>query len=54
MGDKYRKVVETCLTCLDQNNEDIGNEKEFQDTDGVAVGARYIEKVVQKLGDISV
>lgn len=54
MGIKYSKVVETCLTCLDQNNADFGDEKEFQDVDGVAVGARYIEKVVQKLGEISV
>ncbi|RFU74248.1 hypothetical protein TARUN_8010 [Trichoderma arundinaceum] len=54
MGNKYSKVVETCLTCLDQNNEDFGDEKEFQDVDGIAVGARYIEKVVQKLGEISV
>ncbi|EHK25102.1 uncharacterized protein TRIVIDRAFT_144969 [Trichoderma virens Gv29-8] len=54
MGIKYSKVVETCLTCLDPNNEDFGDEKEFQDMDGVAEGVRYIEKVVQRLGEISV
>jgi len=54
MGTKYGRVVETCLTCLDQDNADFGDEKEFQDVDGIAVGARYIEKVVQKLGEISV
>ncbi|KAL7908553.1 hypothetical protein GGI35DRAFT_451473 [Trichoderma velutinum] len=54
MGTKYSKVVETCLTCLDQNNEDFGDEKEFQDVDGVAVGARYIEKVIQKLAEICI
>lgn len=54
MGNKYSKVVETCLTCLDKDNEDFGDDKEFQDEDGVAIGARYIEKVVQKLGEISV
>ncbi|GFP60478.1 hypothetical protein TASIC1_0019002400 [Trichoderma asperellum] len=54
MGNKYSKVVETCLTCLDKDNEDFGDDGEFQDEDGVAIGARYIEKVVQKLGEISV
>lgn len=54
MGNKYSKVVETCLTCLDKDNEDFGDDEEFQDEDGVAIGARYIEKVVQRLGEISV
>lgn len=52
MGTKYGKVVETCLTCLDEDNADFGDEKEFQDEDGLAVGVRYIEKVVAKLGEI--
>lgn len=54
MGTRYSRVVETCLTCLDKGNEDFGDESEFQDEDGVAVGVRYIEKVVGKLGDIVV
>ena len=54
MGTKYGKVVETCFTCLDEGNEDFGNEEEFQDGDGVAVGVSYIEKVVAKLGEIAV
>ena len=45
MGTKYATVVETCLTCLDDDNTDFGDEREFQDTDGVLVGVRYIEKV---------
>jgi hypothetical protein len=44
MGTSYGRVVETCLTCLDKDNVDFGDEKEFQDDDGVAVGVRYIEK----------
>lgn len=36
MGTKYSKVVETFLTCLDRDNADFGDEKEFQDEDGVA------------------
>lgn len=54
MGTRYSQVVETCLTCLDEANLDFGDEKEFQDEDGVAVGVRYIEKVVAKLSDIAV
>jgi hypothetical protein len=53
MGTMYAKVVETCLTCLDKGNIDFGDEKEFQDEDGVAVGVRYIEKVVMSLGEIT-
>lgn len=54
MGNKYSKVVETCLTCLDKDNEDFGDDGEFKDEDGFAVGVMYIEKVVQRLGEISV
>ena len=54
MGTVYGKVVETCLTCLDKDNVDFGDEKEFQDEDGVAVGVRYIEKVVVRLGEVTV
>jgi hypothetical protein len=45
MGSRYSKIVETCLTCLDENNTDFGDEREFQDEDGVLVGVRYVEKV---------
>lgn len=44
MGTKYARIVETCLTCLDEGNEDFGDERDFQDADGVLVGVRYIEK----------
>ncbi|KAJ3539488.1 hypothetical protein NM208_g5208 [Fusarium decemcellulare] len=47
MGTKYCGVVETCLTCLDEANVDFGDEKEFQDEDGVIVGATYIQKVIK-------
>jgi len=38
-------VINRQLTCLDQDNEDFGDDSEFQDEDGVLVGVRYIEKV---------
>ena len=45
MGERYEKVVINCLTCLDQDNADFGDQSEFEDLDGVVVGVRYIEKV---------
>ena len=45
MGTKFAQVVETCLTCLDPENTDFGDERDFQDADGILVGVRYIEKV---------
>lgn len=45
MGDKYLEVVETCLTCLDPENTDFSNQEEFEDKNGILIGARYIEKV---------
>ncbi|KAL0937139.1 het-s domain protein [Colletotrichum truncatum] len=52
MGDIYTSVVVTCLTCLDEDNDDFGGE-EMQDEDGILVGVRFIEKVLLKLGSIS-
>ena len=45
MGDRYEKIVINCLTCLDQDNADFGDQSEFEDRDGVLVGVKYIEKV---------
>lgn len=53
MGDKYSKVVETCLTCLDEDNADFGDPREFQDDDGIEVGAMYIEKVIDIMATMS-
>lgn len=48
-----RRFVETCLTCLDPDNVDFGDEKAFEDENGVLFGARYIEKVLLRLGKLS-
>ena len=45
MGKRYEKIVVNCLTCLDQDNPDFGDQSEFEDLDGVLVGVKYIEKV---------
>ena len=44
-GEIYGEVIVNCLTCLDKDNPDFGDESEFQDSDGVLVGVRYIEKI---------
>ncbi|KAK7414263.1 hypothetical protein QQX98_006860 [Neonectria punicea] len=49
MGTKYAEVVETCLTCLDPDNTDFGDQRQFEDEDGIQVGVRYIEKVLYRL-----
>lgn len=53
MGDKYTAVVLSCLACLDEGNEDFGSDGEMRDDDGVLIGVRFIEKVLLKLGNIS-
>lgn len=45
IGTRYSDAVVTCLTYLDLENEDFGDEADFQDADGIEVGVRYIEKV---------
>lgn len=47
MGSKYAEIVQTCLTCLEPDNEDFGDDKELEDEDGIFVGVRYIEKVIE-------
>jgi len=45
MGTRYSDIVETCLSCLDPDNNEFGEQEELEDADGVLVGVRYIEKV---------
>ncbi|RGP78809.1 het-s domain-containing [Fusarium longipes] len=52
MGDIYSRVVETCLTCLDEGNEDFGDPKEFEVQNGVEVGSRYVKKVMDAMSMI--
>jgi hypothetical protein len=53
MGDMYTRVVESCLTCLDEGNEDFGGfgDEEGGD-DGVVVGVRFIEKILALVAEI--
>ncbi|KAI9372470.1 hypothetical protein BJX61DRAFT_533963 [Aspergillus egyptiacus] len=54
MGEKYTRVVVNCLTCMDPENEDFGDESEFEDVFGIRIGVKYIEKILLQLGEISV
>ena len=53
MGTRFSEVVETCLTCLDADNEDFDDDG-VESSEGVAVGIQYIQKVVVRLGHITV
>ncbi|KAL7948767.1 hypothetical protein V8C42DRAFT_312277 [Trichoderma barbatum] len=44
MGTRYVKLLETSVTCLNDGNQDFGNESETQDENDVLVGVRHIEK----------
>ncbi|KAF4985650.1 hypothetical protein FDECE_16414 [Fusarium decemcellulare] len=52
MGTKYAEIVQTCLTCLEPENGDFGDVREFRDKDGVRVGVRYIEKILFRLNTL--
>ncbi|KAM0351146.1 hypothetical protein ACHAPU_002930 [Fusarium lateritium] len=52
MGDVYSKVVETCLTCLDKDNTEFGDPRNFEDQDGVEVGSRYVKKIMDAMSVI--
>jgi hypothetical protein len=44
MGTHYAEIVETCLKCMQPDNEAFGNPK-LQGGDGTVIGARFIDKV---------
>ncbi|KAK7910734.1 hypothetical protein PG985_013215 [Apiospora marii] len=54
MGQRYTDVVMTCLTCLDVDNHGIGNEADVDDTDGIIVAVRFVEKILIKIDEIAI
>ncbi|KAK4235115.1 eukaryotic translation initiation factor 2-alpha kinase 1 [Achaetomium macrosporum] len=48
MGMMYTGIVESCLTCLDEGNEDFGTH------DSITVGVRFVEKILARVGEIRV
>ena len=51
MGDKYTKVVVSCLTCLDER-DDIDELEKSLDNDGILAGCHFIETILQDLDTI--
>ncbi|CAI7575021.1 unnamed protein product [Penicillium discolor] len=49
MGDKYAQIVVSCLTCLDDENEDFGLGVE---SDGF-IASQFIERILKTLHNIS-
>jgi len=53
MGDKYARVAMSCLTCLDEDNEDFGGAEAADASDGAAALC-FIGRILKDLDDISV
>ncbi|KAJ5698507.1 hypothetical protein N7462_000512 [Penicillium macrosclerotiorum] len=51
MGDRYRSAVISCLTVLDEDNEDFGGLEEEESDEIVAV--QFIERIMKTLDTIS-
>ncbi|KAH7114624.1 hypothetical protein EDB81DRAFT_669671, partial [Dactylonectria macrodidyma] len=57
MGEKYSQVVLSCLTCLDEDNEDFGGDATRQaavDPDGILLGVQFNELILGRLNEIIV
>ncbi|GAB1315570.1 hypothetical protein MFIFM68171_05780 [Madurella fahalii] len=54
MGDVYTGIVVSCLTCLDDGSEDFRNCKEDDRGNGIAVGVRFVEKILARVAEIRV
>jgi hypothetical protein len=52
MGQRYTDVVLSCLQCLD-NGEYGGSNAEFVDEDGLVIGVRFVERILNKVHEIS-
>ncbi|KPM38092.1 hypothetical protein AK830_g8502 [Neonectria ditissima] len=55
MGERYSRVVLSCLTCLDEDNEDFGGDAAQQaaaDPDGIHLGVRYYEVILERLNEL--
>lgn len=59
MGKRYSDIVLSCLKCLDKGDESeqegfgVGI-SEVEDSDGIVIGVRFIENVLEKIQDICV
>jgi len=61
MGKRYTDIVLLCLRCLDDGTGTDANEKGFgvdvpswKDEDGIVIGVRYIENVLEKIQGLAI
>lgn len=57
MGERYSQVVLSCLTCLDEGNEDFGGDTAQQaaiDPEGILLGVQFNELILGPLNEIVV
>jgi len=54
VGDAYTNIVLACLTCLDPNNGTFGMEDELNDEDGITIGVKFVENILNRIIEISV
>ncbi|KAK7417927.1 hypothetical protein QQX98_004229 [Neonectria punicea] len=57
MGERYSRVVLSCLTCLDEDNVDFGGDAAQQaaaDPDGIHLGVRYYEVILERLNELMI
>jgi hypothetical protein len=54
MGELYTGIVESCLTCLDEGNDEFGGFTEGEGVDGVTVGVRFVERILARVSEIRV
>ncbi|KAK4171417.1 hypothetical protein QBC36DRAFT_382580 [Triangularia setosa] len=55
MGQLYTEVVVDCLTCLDDGNDQFGDWGEREKKlDMVAIGVKFVEKILGRMEEISV
>jgi hypothetical protein len=52
MGEMYTDIVVSCLTCLDEGNDDFAGLEEDGGDDGITVGVRFVEKILARVGEI--
>ncbi|KAK4107345.1 hypothetical protein N656DRAFT_840443 [Canariomyces notabilis] len=52
MGEMYTDIVVSCLTCLDEGNDDFAGLEENGGDDGITVGVRFVEKILARVGEI--
>ena len=55
VGLQFTDVVLSCLTCLDSEATNMfATEKDLYDQDGILVGVVFIEKILARLGTLSI